>query len=202
MPVRILLAVILLAAGLPAASHAQAMQPAELTGIALQSGPQPGQARYELGAVVDVRRASANGVTILAVTPGGAADRVGLQAGDQLRVVNGRRLDDTPKPSSTLEGALQEGNGTLQVEAMRDGKPLVLSGRADIATTQANLQGGVKSCGYVSSQAGVVPRSQDVFLADITQIDGRSTPLRPEYRHRWMPASMSSWFANSSIRNA
>lgn len=185
MSFRIFLAGTLLAAGLPAANHAHATQPPELAGIALQASSSSGQSRYELGAVVDVRRASVNGVTILAITPGGAADRMGLQTGDQLRVVNGRRLDGTTKPSSTLENALQEGNGALQVEAMRNGKPLMLAGRADIASTlPPKLQGGRQSCGYVSARAGVVPRSQDIFHADITQVDGRSTPVLSEYRHR------------------
>ena len=185
MSFRILLAGMLLAAGLPAANHARATQPTELAGIALQASSSSGQSRYELGAVVDVRRASVNGVTILAITPGGAADRMGLQTGDQLRAVNGRRLDDTTKPSSTLENALQEGSGALEVEVMRNGKPLVLADRADIVSTlPPNLRGGRHACGYVSAQAGVVPRSQDVFRAEITQVDGRSTQLHPEYRHR------------------
>ena len=105
MSFRIFLAGTLLAAGLPAANHAHATQPPELAGIALQASSSSGQSRYELGAVVDVRRASVNGVTILAITPGGAADRMGLQTGDQLRVVNGRRLDGTTKPSSSMRAA-------------------------------------------------------------------------------------------------
>ncbi len=132
--------------------------------------------------MVDVRRPNANGVAILAITPGGAADRLGLQAGDQLRSVNGRRLDGTPKPSSILESALQGGNGALRVEAVRNGKALALSGHADIAGPAA--PGRTPSCGYISAQAGVVPRSQNIFRADITQIDGRSTPIQPTYRHR------------------
>ncbi|MET0656429.1 MAG: PDZ domain-containing protein [Pseudoxanthomonas sp.] len=138
--------------------------------------------RYELGAVVDVRQASANGVTILAVTPGGAADRLGLQAGDKLRAVNGRRLDETSKPSTTLENALQEGNGELRVEATRNGRALSLSGRAGIVDSAP--PGSPPLCGYVTALSGVVPRSQGIFEAEITQIDGRSTPLQRTPRHR------------------
>lgn len=183
MPFRILLAGTLLGAGLFAATHAGARQPVKFVAAsALQASAPSSQARYELGAVVDARRANANGVTILAITPGGAADRLGLLAGDQLYAINGHRLDDTSKPSSTLENALQESNGALQVEARRNGKTLALSGRADIADSVA--QGRAQSCGYVSALAGVVPRNQGIFQADITQIDGRSTPIQRTFRHR------------------
>lgn len=182
MPFRIFPTVTLLGAWLLAASHASAGQTIEPVAFgALQAAS--GQTRYELGAVVDVRQASANGVTILAVTPGGAADRLGLHAGDKLRAVNGRRLDNTTKPSSTLESALQEGNGALRVEAVRNGRTLALSGRADAAALAPQKE--ARSCGYVSALTGVVPRSRGVFQAEITQIDGNSTPLlQPANRHR------------------
>lgn len=183
MPFRTILTYALIGANLVLFDHANAAQSADLVATtALQSGPATGQARYELGAVVDVRQASANGATLLALTPGGAADRMGLQAGDRLRAINGHRLDDTPKPASALERALQEGNGMLQVEATRNGKPLLLSGRADLAV--AGHQGGAQSCGYVTDREGVVPRNQDIFNVEITQIEGRSTPLTPANRHR------------------
>ena len=184
---RILLAAALFIPWLPSAHDVQAMQPAATAGLAIQGSPVV-QSRHELGAVVDGRQASAEGVPVLAITPGGAADRLGLRPGDRLRMVNGRRLDDTPRPSSALESALQDGNGALQVEVVRDGKRLMLSGRADIARKATNNPREAKpSCGYVSASAGVVPRSENVFRAEITQIDGQSTPLRPEYRHR-LPA--------------
>lgn len=183
MPFRTLLACAFLGAGLLPSDQAGAMQPVDLVATAaLQSSPATGQARYELGAVVDVRQASANGATLLAITPGGAADRLGLRAGDRLRAINGHRLDDTPKPASALERALQEGGGTLQVEAMRNGKPLLLSGRADLAI--AGRQGSAQSCGYVTDREGVVPRNENIFNVEITQIEGRSTPLISANRHR------------------
>lgn len=184
MPFRAFFASILFGAYLFTATHADANQPTQfIAASAAQASAPTDRIRYELGAVVDVRRASADGVPLLAITPGGAADRLGLLAGDRLRTVNGRRLDNTPKPSSALEDALQEGNGALSVEVMRDGKVLMLSGRADTASIAP--QGGTRrSCGYVSALAGVVPRRQGIFHADITQIDGRSTPIQPTYRHR------------------
>lgn len=183
MSLRIQLAGLLLGIGLCMATQANAAQPAgSLAASALQVGASSSTARYELGAVVDVRKANRNGIAVLAITPGGAADRMGLQVGDRLLAINGRRLDGASKPSSTLEDALQESSGALQVEASRNGKPLALSGRADAVRLAAS--GDSTSCGYVSTQAGVVPRTQRIFRADITQIDGRSTPIAPTYRHR------------------
>lgn len=182
MSLRISIIGVLLASATTAVQPAWAMPPLDLAADGLQAGSLAVQARYELGAVVDVRRASVDGVTVLAVTPGGAADRLGLRPGDRLRAINGRRLDDTAKPGSTLESALQESDGTLRVEVMRNGNPLVLSGRADSVSSAA--QGVSRSCGHVSARAGVVPRREDIFAADITQVDGRSTPLYPEYRHK------------------
>lgn len=47
----------------------------------------------------------------------------------------------------------------------------------------ANAAGSSMSCGYVSTEAGVVPGSQDLFQATITQIDGRAPRLeRYEYK--------------------
>lgn len=183
MSIRMQLTGLLLAIGLCTVIQANAVQPAGLLATgALQAGASSGIARYELGAVVDVRQASRNGVAILAVTPGGAADRMGLLVGDRLIAVNGRRLDGTPKPSIVLEDALQAGNGALQVEAIRKGKSLALSGPADAMRPIA--PGPAASCGYLSTRAGVVPRKQHVFRAEITQIDGRSTPIQPVYRHQ------------------
>lgn len=183
MSFRTLLAYALFGASLVLTHQASAAQSTNLVAAtAFQSGAASNGARYELGAVVDARQANANGAALLAITPGGAADRMGLQTGDRLRAINGHRLDDTPMPSSALERALREGNGVLQVEVMRNGKPLLVSGRADLAV--AGRQGDMRSCGYVTDREGVVPRSQNIFHVEITQIEGRSTPLIPANRHR------------------
>ncbi len=178
MPKMILFAT-LIATTLAQTPIARAMQILE-TATMLQSGvPAGSRSRYDLGAVVDVRQSSANGIAVLAVTPGAAADRIGLRAGDRMMAINGRRLDATAKPSATLESALQEGGGALRVEITRDAKPLLLSGRADLVQTN-----GIGSCGYVTDRAGVVPRNKGIFDVEITQIEGRSTPLQTTHRHQ------------------
>ena len=47
----------------------------------------------------------------------------------------------------------------------------------------ANAAGGSASCGYVSTEAGVVPTSKDIFQAAITQIDGRA-PVTERYEYK------------------
>lgn|GEM_PF-453095 len=44
-------------------------------------------------------------------------------------------------------------------------------------------------CGYVTNEQGETPASQDIFPVDITQIDGKSTPLQPENRYRTKPGT-------------
>lgn len=185
MSFHIIFAATVLGASLLFAGDARAHAPGLVVSGALQAGTGASRARYVLGAVVDVRRANVKGITILAITPGGAASRIGLQAGDQLRVVNGLRLDNTLAPSSVLERALQEGNGTLEVEVIRNGEPVFLSGRADTeAPISAASRGASRSCGYVTSLDVVPKASQGIHTAVITSIDGRSTPLQPTNRHR------------------
>ncbi len=153
-----------------------------LASVTLQAAASVAASRHELGAVVDVRQANRNGVTVLAITPGGAAERMGLQPGDQLRAINGRRLDDTAKPAATFDSALQESEGALQLEVVRAGKQLRVSGRTDLV---AHATSGIaQSCGYVTAQEGTVPESKGIFRVEITQVEGRSTPLAPTNRHR------------------
>ena len=180
MPFRKMLAFALLGMATSSPLHASAQQAGPE--FALQAATATGEARYQLGAVVDLRQASKKGATVLAVTPRGAAERIGLRAGDQLRAINGTRLDDTTKPATAFDNALQESNGNLQVEAVRNGMKLLLSGKADATTDPSNAS--KQACGYITDQARPTPREDDIFAADITQIDGRSTPTVPRNRHR------------------
>src|SRR3546814_119350 len=68
----------------------------------------PAQVRYELGAVVDVRKPDPRGIEVLAVTPDGAAARVGLKAGDRLVAINSRRLDGDAAPAGVLRDAVRD----------------------------------------------------------------------------------------------
>ena len=188
------------ATGLATSAHAQSTR--ELDAALLQmsergdlkdtGAPQviqkPAQVRYELGAVVDVRAAQRNGLPVLALTPDGPAARVGLKAGDRLVALNGVRLDGTTPPAPLLEQAMQRGAGRVSAEILRGTTPLKLEGAAGVVAVPAyRIEIGPETrgaCGFVTAHAGTVPKSQGIFRADITTIDGRSTPLQPVNRHR------------------
>lgn len=150
----------------------------------------PAQVRYEIGAVV-VPRAD-GGPAVMAVTPGGAAARMRLQPGDRLVSVNGRPLAGLPDPVSTLQSAIAAKAGAVRVEYQRAGEHRVAAGTADIVAIPAyRLVVGASDAGvcdgYVSDSVGKPPRSHFVFPAQVTRIDGRSTPLSARNRHRLEP---------------
>lgn len=146
----------------------------------------PASVRYEFGAVVDGR--ARGGPRVLAVTPGGAAERMGLRPGDALRAVNGVDLANAASPGESLARAVAADGGSLRVSAARDGRTLSLAGSADAIAVPAYtlVVGGARTggCGHVSDTAGPPPRSRDIYRAQVLRIDGRSTPLDPVPRHR------------------
>lgn len=149
----------------------------------------PAQVRYELGAVIVPRPDGAP--AIMAITPGGAAERLRLRVGDRLVSVNGQRLAGEADLVATLQSAIAEGDGALRVEYLRAGKAQAARGSADIVAIPAyQLVVGAATTGacdgFVTDQ-GVQPRSHAIYAADITRIDGRSTPLTPVNRHRVAP---------------
>lgn len=139
----------------------------------------PAQVHYELGAVVDVRKADPAGPKVIAVTPGGAAARMGMVAGDRLLRVNGISLAGAADNATRLPMAVAKADGKLDVSIVRSGRTLALSGTADAVGVPAyTLIVGERSgggCGYVSTR-NLPPRSRDLYPATITRIDGRSTP--------------------------
>lgn len=150
----------------------------------------PAQVRYELGAVIVPRADGAPAV--MAVTPGSAAERLRLKAGDRLVSVNGRRLAGLADPVATLQAATAANGGALRVESIRAGKTTTSSGSADVVAIPAYqlVVGAVPTgrCdGYATDSVGAPPASHSVYRAEITRIDGRSTPLTPVNRHRLAP---------------
>lgn len=154
---------------------------ATLANAASPSSDSPPSGSWEIGAVLDVRAPSEQGLAVLAVTPGGAAERLGLRPGDRLVAINGTRFDGAAEPASSLRQSLAAAGGALQVEALRNGQALSVSGQADAVAAAAD---GAAGCGYVST-VGVPPRVSDkIHPAEITRIDGRSTPLFDVNRYR------------------
>lgn len=203
MPIKVMSSAALLCVGIAAALPAAAQSDQEqlsrgIEAMLLEQGDRnalgtsdtpltvssPAQVRYELGAVVV---AGDQGATVMAVTPGSAAEQLELQPGDRLLAINSVRLAGASNPVAALEKAVQGGEGRLKIEASRDGRNLQLQGQADVVAIPAyqvviGASGG-DGCGFVSSSAGPLPTSKSIYNAEITQIDGRSTPLRELNRH-------------------
>lgn len=137
-----------------------------------------------LDAVVDVRRPHADGLMVLAVTPGGTGDRIGLRVGDRILEINGRALSGTLEPSKAMAAALSGGR-PLEIHVSREGRTLTLSG-APTASPDAGAT--VQGCGYVTTR-GTLPHVSDrLYPVDIVDIDGNGQPIDAN-RHR-LPAGL------------
>lgn len=129
----------------------------------------------ELGAVVDARKPSAEGPRVMAVTPGGTAARLGLRAGDRLQAVNGVRLAGVEAPARELARALQGDAPQLDMQVVRDGQPVTLSGQADLRAV-----GGSSRCGQVTTTR----EPGDALLrVELQQVEGRPLQLPPGGKH-------------------
>ena len=134
----------------------------------------------DLGIVVDVRRVGVDGLRVLAVTPGGAGERLGLRPGDRIVAANGRRLSEGGSPSDTLATALAARDGRLRLEIVRDGQPRVLEG--DAGTVESAV--AVGGCGYVATDGPHPRTAEDVFPVFVVGIDGQPALPRAGAHHR------------------
>lgn len=141
----------------------------------------PEQQRYELGAVLDVRAAAADGVPVLAITPGGAAERIGIQVGDQVLAINGAAMAGRDvDPAGALLDALAGSDGTLAIEVRRNDQTLRLSGEADLVRipayvleVRAPVALRAEGCGYVSGGAKAYGLVRKVR---IVAVNGQAAP--------------------------
>ena len=157
----------------------------------------PARRVADLGLLVDSAHADARGLRVLAVTPGGGAERIGLRAGDTLLALNGTSL------------ARSDGGATLRdtVDALPDGSPLAFYVQRDGATQTlsgplrsielppmrltvgagaqlaaaaaprdrgARVDDAIGGCGRISDFDSA-PRQQQLHAAKIISIDG-TTP--------------------------
>ena len=162
------------------------------------------QTGWSLDAVLDSRSAPGNGLPVLAVTPDGAAERIGIVAGDRILSINGHALANVASPSRALEDALHAGNGRAEVVLLRDGQRMTLQGA--LARPSALPARG---CGYVSDSDQTPRATEGIYTGEVTQVDGRSTPLTGSPRLRmsagphvlvvseFIPAQ---WFTSSQNR--
>jgi hypothetical protein len=132
---------------------------------------------WDLGVVLEMRRPNRDGLEVLAVTPDGAAARIGLQRGDRIRSFNGHRL--TGLGAVEAYGlALSNSGGDARLDILRAGSVLSLAGPLVSAPVEA-----ITGCGYVTT-LGPTPRLEEgIYSASLTMIDGDSPPLTPRNRY-------------------
>lgn len=88
------------------------------------------QVRYELGAVVDIDL-DVGSVVIVAITPGGSAEKMALRVGDQITAING--LDLAKSADLGRDFALQaaKAGGELTLTVRRGMREFEVRGRAE-----------------------------------------------------------------------
>jgi len=157
----------------------------------------PPQKVTNLGLIVDSAGSAGQGLQVLAVTPGGSADRMGLRAGDVLLALNDKPLAATDGAATLRQtvDALPD-NGQLSFNVRRDGRTQTMTGASasmylpamhlsigDGAALAANTAApdqasypavpvdDARGCGRISD-FDVAPRQQDLHAATIIAIDG------------------------------
>lgn len=160
----------------------------------------PAQRVSDLGVLVDSSRDDRNGLHVLAVTPGGSAERMGMRAGDVLIAMNGvpfagdgrtaaaglrRNIDGLPDGSALAFTVRRDGDtrtisgplSSVYLPAMRltigEGAQLAsASGAQPIgAAAGAALPAAAGGCGRISD-FDAAPRQQQLHGARIISIDG------------------------------
>jgi hypothetical protein len=181
---------LLLALGVSAADgdprHAEALdsavlavmetQPAEPAAepIVIEQAPRE---RRELGAVIDAQPEDGGLPRVMAVTRGGAADRMGMRAGDRLLRINGGELNAGADAASQLRTAVDASDAPLQLLVQRGSEQLALSGqpdRVEIPAYRLEIAPPPPSagCGRVSVVV-LPPRSEDLYPLLLHEVDGR-----------------------------
>lgn len=141
---------------------------------------QPERQSFELGAVIDVRKPDATGLPVVAISPGSAAERLGLKVGDRLLGVNGQDVAGAVAPGTVLLQALQNGDGDLTMQVLRGSAQMTLAGSVDLVTLpayrlvlQPSATTAANGCGYLSGGAEI---AADVRKVDILSINGEPAP--------------------------
>lgn len=146
---------------------AEAGQPAVLE--------RPAEWRRELGAVIDGQPEDGGLPRVLAITPGGAAERMQLQVGDRLLSANGQPLT-TAHPGPLLRAAVA--GDSLELEVQRGEQRLALRGLLDQIMVPAYrlevaaVDPAQSTCARISVFDNA-PRQQRLFQAVLIALDGR-----------------------------
>lgn len=153
----------------------------------------PTQRVADLGLLVDSAAPSRDGLRVLAVTPGGSAQRMGLRGGDLLLALNGIALSGS-KAAAMLRGAVDSlpNGAALSFELRRDGHPRTINGSLSVvelppmqlrigdgaavaadAEPPAPTESAPRGCGRLS-EFDVAPRQQGLHAAKIISIDDQT----------------------------
>lgn len=97
-------------------------------GLSLEVEREP-RIRYELGAVVDIDAPSSS-VTIVAITPGGSAEKMALQVGDRIIAVNGLDLAKSADLGGDFALQAARAKGELMLTVRRGLREFEVRGRA------------------------------------------------------------------------
>lgn len=152
----------------------------------------PAQRVSTLGVLIDSARDSRDGLHVLAVTPGGGGERMGLHAGDVLVALNGTPLGGDAGAAAELRRIMDglPNGSSLAFEVRRGGRTQTVSGtlssvylpamRLSIGDDKAAAADsppapnatGAHGCGRISD-FDVAPRQQQLHAARVISIDGR-----------------------------
>lgn len=133
----------------------------------------PAKLRYDLGAVIDLSP-GAQGFLVLGVTPLGSAEHAGLRPGDRILQLNDLALTTDAVDTATLHQAIAERDGTFELQVVRDGQTLTLTGQAGTVQTPGyslTIDAMPGGCGRVSTFTSM-PRSKQLFPIQLRRIDG------------------------------
>ena len=162
----------------------------------------PAERSVDLGLVLDTRADPARGLAVLATAPGGAAQQLGLAAGDVIAAVDGRSLaGDGAAAAATLRAAAAAARDgeELRLRVLRDDRTLELAGPvhaqylpalrlelgegalvasnapvalAPAAAAAVAVQAASDTCGRIST-FHIAPRQQRLYRARVLSIDGK-----------------------------
>ena len=130
--------------------------------------------RYELDAVVDARTAD-GGLPVLAVTPGGNGDRLGLRPGDRLLALNQVPLAGSTDPVGEFLAAVESSRGSFDLTVGRDGRELRLAGAAEptpVPGYRIAVTAPPRGCGRIEVSMPP-PARQGIHPVLLHEVDGR-----------------------------
>ena len=157
----------------------------------------PARRAVDLGLLVDATSAAhaREGLRVLGTSPGGAADQLGVRAGDIITAVNGHSLrelgaDSTGRAlaAATLKASVDQlaGDSRLQLDVRRDDALLSLNGSVrgvqmpsvhlvlgDGAVNSTDPASTAHACGRISL-VDLAPRQQHLYGATVLLVDGVS----------------------------